>query len=138
MLAGNFTGVLRACINKKDMAYSLAFYELLPDGRCFKFSYYLIRADYANDPARRKLLVAGAVTDIPFTHTKITARPPGKGSRILVVLNIIKNPLSQVNHGTGKDVSDESIAGCRHPAAGKWYSGSYIRVPLNTRRSYSR
>jgi hypothetical protein len=129
-LSGNFTGMIRAAINKKDMDYSLAFYEVFPDGRYFQFSYYLARASYSRDPSRRHLLTPGKLTEIPFSNTKITAKEIYPGSRILVVLNVNKNKLSEVNYGSGKTVSAESARDAGEPLRVKWYSGSYIRVPL--------
>jgi len=76
------------------------------------------------------LLVPGRPTDIPFSNTKITAKEIYPGSRILVVLNINKNKLGQVNYGTGKDVSDESVQDAGEDLDVKWYSSSYINVPL--------
>jgi hypothetical protein len=52
------------------------------------------------------------------------------GSRLLVIVNINKNPLAQINYGTGKDVSDESIADAGEPLKVKWYNDSYIDVPI--------
>ena len=52
------------------------------------------------------------------------------GSRIVAVLNVIKNSGQQINYGTGKDVSDESIADAQEPLTIKWFADSYIVVPV--------
>jgi hypothetical protein len=35
------------------------------------------------------------------------------------------------NYGTGKDVSDESIADAGEPLRVKWHNDSYVNVPLS-------
>jgi hypothetical protein len=35
-----------------------------------------------------------------------------------------------VNYGTGKDVSDESIADAKEPLHVKWHTDSFVEVPL--------
>ena len=127
---GKFTGQLEAVINKKDMDYSLAFYEVMPNGVYFQFSYYLARASFADDSTRRKLLVPGRITYIPFTNTKVTSRQLSKGSRIMVIVNINKNPFAQINYGTGNDVSDETVADAGDPLVARWYNNSFIDVPI--------
>jgi hypothetical protein len=47
-----------------------------------------------------------------------------------VLLNIIKQPDLQINYGTGKDVSDETIADAGQPLQIKWFGGSYIDIPV--------
>jgi uncharacterized protein len=54
------------------------------------------------------LLVPGQATRIPFT-TVVVARMLEAGSRLLVLLDVNKNHFAQVNYGSGKDVSDESV-----------------------------
>jgi len=45
------------------------------------------------------------------------------------VVSVNKNPFAQVNHGTGKDVSDESIADAT-PLRVRWYADSFVRIPI--------
>ena len=52
------------------------------------------------------------------------------GSRLLLRLNVNKNPFAQVHYGTGKDVSDESIDDAEDPLRVRWATDSYIRVPI--------
>jgi len=45
-------------------------------------------------------------------------------------------PLSEAeNYGTGKDVSDESIADAGEPLRVKWHNDSYVNVPVSDQRS---
>ncbi len=127
---GCFSGTLRATINKKDMDIGVVLYEVMPDGRLFHLSYYLGRASYAKDMSKRQLLIPGKTTSIPFSRTRLVSRQLSKGSRLLVVLNINKGPFAQINYGTGKDVSDETIADAKEPLQIKWHNDSFIKVPI--------
>lgn len=127
---GSFSGALKISINKKDADIGVTLYEVLPDGRLFHLSYFLGRASYAQDPAERHLLQPGVITAVSFSNTRLCSRQLQKGSRLLVMVNINKNPFAQVNYGTGKDVSDETIADAKEPLQIKWYNDSYINIPL--------
>ncbi len=127
---GTFSGVLKASINKKDMDIGVVLYEVLPDGSYFSLSYYLGRASYAKDMSKRKILIPGKIETIPFERTRMVSKQINRGSRLLVVLNINKNPFAQINYGTGKDVSDENMADAEEPLKIKWYNDSFIRIPV--------
>jgi predicted acyl esterase len=130
-VAGEFTGEIRATINKRDMDLGVVLYEVTPDGDLFHLSYFLGRASYARDMTVRRLLTPGLIETIPFERTRIVARRLSKGSRLLITLNVNKNPFAQVNHGTGKDVSDESIEDGKEPLEVRWHNDSHVRIPLS-------
>jgi hypothetical protein len=48
----------------------------------------------------------------------------------VVLLSLLKQPGVQINYGTGKDVSDETIADAGEPLRVQWLGGSYIDVPV--------
>lgn len=127
---GIWSGVLKARINKKDMDIGMTLYEVMPDGTYFHLSYFIGRASYARDMTRRNLLKEGAISRIPFSSTRMFSRYLSKGSRLLLVLDVNKNPFAQVNYGTGKDVSEESIADAKVPLNIKWYNNSYVDIPV--------
>jgi predicted acyl esterase len=127
---GMFEGQLKASINKQDMDIGISLFEIMPDGRYFHLSYYMGRASYAKDMSKRNLLTPGKIESISFDRTRMVCRQLSKGSRLLVVLNINKNSSAQVNHGTGKDVSDETIEDGRVPLQIKWYNDSVIKIPM--------
>jgi hypothetical protein len=52
------------------------------------------------------------------------------GSRIVVVLSVIKESGRQVNYGTGNDVSDETINDAGEPLQIEWLGGSYFEFPV--------
>lgn len=132
-VSGMITGQLDAVLNKRDMDFTMSFYELMPGGRRFHLSYYLGRASYARDMNKRVLLTPGKRTLIPFDRTPLISRRMSVGSRLLVMLTVNKNSFAQVNYGTGKDVSDESLADAKEPLHVRWYNDSYVTVPIDSR-----
>ena len=62
--------------------------------------------------------------------TALVSRRMSKGSRLLVLMTVNKNAWAQVNYGTGKDVSDESIADAKEPLNVHWYNDSFVKVPI--------
>ncbi|TDO23359.1 CocE/NonD family hydrolase [Pedobacter duraquae] len=132
-LNGIFNGTLKAIINKKDMDIGVVLYEVTPAGEYFQLSYFLGRASYAEDMANRKLLKPGKLETIPFSRTRLISKQLSKGSRLLIVLNIDKNSFAQINYGTGKDVSKETISDAKTPLKIKWSTESVIRIPIKNR-----
>ena len=116
--------------DKKDMDIGLVFYEVMPNGELFQLSYFIGRASYAKDMSVRRLLTPGKVESIPFDKTRMVSRRLGKGSRLLVTLNVNKNPSAQINYGTGKDVSDEDINDAKTALQIKWRNDSYVKIPI--------
>ena len=129
-MVGPFTGDLKIRINKRDVDLTVTLYELQKDGRVMQLSYYVGRASYASDMTKRHLLTPGQWTGIPLQRTRITGRRLAEGSRLLVVVDVLKDAEHQVNHGTGKDVSDESVADAGAPLRIEWSAESVLRVPL--------
>lgn len=129
-ISGSFLGKIKATINKKDMDIGVVLYEVMPNGELFHLSYFIGRASYAKDMSVRKLLTPGKVESIPFDRTRMVSRRLSKGSRLLVTLNVNKNPYAQINYGTGKDVSDEDINDAKTPLQIKWHNDSYVKIPI--------
>lgn len=129
-VAGLFSGELDIAVNKRDFDVNIALYEHQADGRYFQLAYWLQRASYAADNTRRRLLEPGRRTRIAFRSRRITARLLQPGSRLVVVVTIPKESDQQINYGTGKDVSDETIADAKQPLTVSWYGDSFIEVPV--------
>jgi putative CocE/NonD family hydrolase len=130
VISGSFTGELTVVINKKDFDLSVTVYEAMPDGKLFHLGFALQRASFAEDPAKRRLLTPGKPAKVKF-ETTMVSRQMLPGSRLLVLLDANKNPMAQVNHGTGKDVSDESVADAGDPLKIEIQGGSYFEIPLD-------
>jgi uncharacterized protein len=105
-------------------------YEVMPNGELFHLSYIVQRASYATDMSVRKLLTPGKLESIPFDKTRLVSKKIGKGSRLLITLNVNKHPFAQINYGTGKDVSDEDISDAKVPLQIKWHNTSFVRIPV--------
>lgn len=129
-VSGMFSGRLMVTTNKRDFDLGVVLYEQQPDGSLFHLSYYLGRASHAEDPEVRRLLVSGEMTAIPFDRTMLVSRRVAAGCRLLVVVDVNKNPWHQINYGTGGDVSDESIADSGEPLQVHWHNTSYVDVPI--------
>ena len=129
-ISGAATAAIVASINKKDMDIAFDMYEQTPDGKYIALVTNLQRASYAADKTKRNLLTPGKQQTIAMNNTYITCRQLQKGSRIVVVMGINKNPQWQVNYGTGKDVSDETIQDAAVPMQIKWYNNSCIKIPV--------
>jgi putative CocE/NonD family hydrolase len=127
---GSFSGELKVKINKKDFDFGVTLYEVMPDGKLFHLSYIIGRASYADDIENRQLLEPGVKERISFSNTHLVSKKLTIGSRILVHVNVNKNPFSELNYGTGKNVSNESIKDADEPLEVKWYNDSYIEIPI--------
>ena len=130
IISGSFLGQIKASINKKDFDFSINLFEQRPDGKFFFLSYFMGRASYAKNIAKRILLNPGKMETIPFTNTQITVKKISKGSRIVALVNVNKSPFEQINYGTGKDVNEETIRDAKDPLRMKWYNSSYIEIPI--------
>ncbi|OXA79607.1 hypothetical protein SAMN05444397_104113 [Flavobacterium aquidurense] len=130
LINGSFLGEIKASINKKDMDIGVTLYELLPNGEYFHLSYFLGRASYAKDSTTRNLLNPNQIEAIPFSNTHLVSKQLSKGSRLVVVLNVNKNPFSELNYGTGKTVTEETIKDAKEPLKVKWYNNSFVKIPI--------
>jgi hypothetical protein len=131
-VSGLITGELKAAIDRRDFDFTWSLYEAMPDGKFFNLSYYLGRASYANDRTTRRLLTPGKIASLPFSRTPLISKQLSKGSRLLLLVTVNKNPFAQVNYGTGGDVSDESVADANQPLKVRWHNGGFIDVPLRS------
>lgn len=133
-VSGSMMASIAASVNKKDFDIGFNLYELRPDGTYFSlgapFMKNMQRASYAYDKTKRKLLTPGKKVSIPVNNGFITSKKLEKGSRLELVLGIIKNLDWQINYGSGKDVSSETIADAGEPMQIKWYGDSWIKVPV--------
>jgi uncharacterized protein len=128
---GSFIASLNAIINKKDMDISIKLYEQMPDGRYFQLSNNIARCSYIKDFSKRQLLTPGKVENIFLRNTFFTSRYLQKGSRMVLLIGINNNPYWQINYGTGKDVSKETIQDAAVPLQMQWFTNkSYIKLPV--------
>lgn len=129
-LSGLFSGQLNVISNVKDFDLYVALYELTADGKYVLLSTINLRASHAKSLERRELLEPGIPHRLAFSSIRLMSRDMKPGSRLVVQWGPIKAPTLQINYGSGKDVSDETIADAREPLTIKWLSGSFIDIPI--------
>jgi putative CocE/NonD family hydrolase len=131
-VSGLFSGRLDFTVNKMDMDLNIMLYERLASGDyiCLFNPAYEFRASYAQDRVKRHLIRAGERQELSFKPERIVSRRLQAGSRLVMVLGINKRPDREINYGTGTDVSEESIADGKIPLKVRWYSDSYIEIPV--------
>ena len=128
---GSFIADLNVMINKKDMDIFIGLYQQLPNGRYLMLSESVARCSYIRDRSKRVLLKPGKTENILFDNTYFTSRKLETGSRIVLVIGANKNRNFEINYGTGKDVSKETIKDAKVPLDVKWFTnGSCIRLPV--------
>ncbi|AZB33214.1 CocE/NonD family hydrolase [Chryseobacterium bernardetii] len=130
IISGNLSGLLNVSVNKKDMDTDIYLYQVQPDGKPFLLSTHTARASYAKNNEVRQLLQPNKMEQIPIRQSIFTSKKVEKGSRLLLLVGISKNPNWQLNYGTGKDVSDETIKDAGEPMVVKWYNDSYVEIPV--------
>ena len=130
IMSGNLSGVFNISINKKDVDTSTLLYEIKPDGKSFWLSTHLARASYAKDNEVRQLLEPNKIQQIPIKQSIFMSKKIEKGSKLLLLVGVNKNSAWQINYGTGKDVSEETIKDSGEPLEVKWYNDSYVEIPV--------
>ena len=133
-LDGLMSGQLIFTTNKPDFDFSLALYEQMSDGRYLKL--YdppdEFRASYLVDGREhRHLLQVGPMQQqLSFKSEHLLARRLAAGSRLVLVLSIVKRPDQEINYGTAAAVATQSIADAKEPLRIRWFASSYIDLPV--------
>jgi putative CocE/NonD family hydrolase len=128
-ISGLFSGRLDFVTNKKDFDFAVELYEQTAQGEYVELSFFLGRASYVRDRSHRRLLTPGRRERLEFRSGRLTSRRFAPGSRLVAVLRIIKAPGAQINYGTGKDVSDETVADGKEPLKIRWSAASFLDIP---------
>lgn len=130
IMSGNLSGVFNVSINKKDFDTDTYLYQISPDGKSYLLSTHIVRASYAKNNENRQLLEPYKMEQIPIKNSYVMSRKIEKGSKLLLLVGVNKNPNWQINYGSGKDVSDETIKDSGEPLEIKWYNDSYVEIPV--------
>jgi uncharacterized protein len=134
-IAGLFSGHLELITNKRDFDFFVQPYELTAAGEYRQLPPYQSRASHVADLTTRRLLTPGERQTIDFQSIRLAAHRMRPGSRLVIVLGVIKNPGQQINYGSGKRVIDETIADAGPPLEIRWLPGSYISIPVAAAKS---
>jgi putative CocE/NonD family hydrolase len=128
---GLLSGHLELIANKKDFDFTVTVHELTADGQYFQLPPYTSRASHVASLSVRRLLTPGKLERLDFrSNFRFVSRRVGAGSRFVAVLAVVKNAGQQINYGSGKPVSEESIADAGDPLTIRWRGGSYIDLPV--------
>lgn len=130
IISGNLSGFFNVSINKKDFDTDTYLYQIQPDGKSSLLSTHIVRASYAKNNEKRQLLEPNKTEQIPINNSYFMSKKIEKGSKLLLLVGINKNPNWQINYGSGKDVSDETIKDSGEPLEIKWYNDSYVEIPV--------
>ncbi|MEJ5106569.1 CocE/NonD family hydrolase [Chryseobacterium sp. MYb328] len=130
IISGNLSGLLNVSINKKDMDTDIYLYQVQPNGKLSLLSTHKTRASYSKNNEVRQLLEPNKMEQIPIRQSMFTSKKVEKGSKLLLFVGIGKSPNWQINYGTGKDVSEETIQDSGEPLEIKWYNDSYVEIPV--------
>ncbi|PWW20627.1 CocE/NonD family hydrolase [Chryseobacterium sp. AG844] len=130
IMSGNLSGVFNVSINKKDFDTETYLYQISPDGKSYLLSTHIVRASYAKNNQKRQLLEPGKTEQIPINNSYVMSKKIEKGSKLLLLVGVNKNPNWQINYGSGKDVSEETIKDSGEPMEIKWYNDSYVEIPV--------
>jgi predicted acyl esterase len=129
-VSGLLRGHLELVTNKRDFDFGISIFELRPDGTYFQIPPYQSRASYVADLTRRRLLTPGARERLDLKSIRLASHLCRAGSRLVVVLGVLRSTGQQINYGTGKDVNDETIADADEPLTIRWSNRSWLELPV--------
>jgi hypothetical protein len=129
-VSGLPSGHLELVTNKRDFDFGISIFELRKDGTYRSLAPYQSRASYVGDITHRRLLTPGAHERLDWRNVRLTSQLCEAGSRIVMVISVIRSPGQQINYGTGKDVNDETIADAGEPITIRWSNRSYLDLPV--------
>lgn len=129
-LSGPFSGELNFVVNKRDVDVAIGVYELNAAGEYLDLAFWVQRASYNADRRERHLLQPGVSQRIVVKDTRLLGRKLAAGSRIVVTLGVIKQPDRQLDLGSGREPSDETLADAGAPLEIRWSGDSYLDLPM--------
>jgi len=134
-VSGLFTASLEVTTNKRDFDLAIDLHELTEDGQWRDVSSFLGRASYVKDRTTRHLLTPGKPTRLEITSQTVAGRLLGRCSRLVAVISVPKSPDRQINYGTGREVSDESIKDAGEPLRLTFRASSFLNIGVNPHES---
>jgi uncharacterized protein len=130
-IAGGLSGRLDLKLNRSDVDLSVALYAQEPDGdHVLLLDPYEFRASYSRDRSARQPLQKGARQKLAFASAHFVARRLEAGSRLVLVLGVNKRPDREVNHGSGKVVSEETVKDGKTPLKIQFFNTSTVEIPV--------
>ncbi|MBW8810626.1 MAG: hypothetical protein JF591_17810, partial [Lysobacter sp.] len=99
-------------------------------GEYVELARYQSRLSYQGHREYRRLLTPGRRERFDLSAGRLGSRQFQPGRRVVALLWPGKSPQDQINYGSGKDVSDETLADAGEPLRIEWLGGSWLEVPL--------
>ena len=90
----------------------------------------LLAGRIAEADSRQRLLTPGTRARLDWRNVRLASHLCQSGSRIVMVIGGVRGPGQQINYGTGKNVSDETIADAGEPLTIRWSNRSYLDLPV--------
>jgi uncharacterized protein len=129
-VAGLFSGQLDLVSNKRDFDFMISLFELTMKGEYLQLPPNWSRASHVASLTTRQLLTPGARTQLKFTSGRLVGHRLAAGSRLVAVVSVLRSSAQDINYGTGKVVSEETIADAGVPLRISWFASSYIDLPV--------
>ena len=129
-VSGLPSGHLELVANKRDFDFGISIFELRRDATYRSLPPYQSRASYVGDITRRRLLTPGARERLDWKNVRLASQLCEAGSRIVMVIGAVRNPGQQINYGTGRNVSEETIRDAGEPLTIRWSNRSYLELPV--------
>ena len=105
--------------------------KVLGERSCRKLHYVNILQNVNVGTLGLWLLAPGKAESFDVSAGRLISRRLGQGSRLLVQLSLVKSPFAEINYGSGKPVSDETIKDAGAPLSIQWLGDSTITVPFS-------
>jgi len=83
-----------------------------------------------HDRTKRQLLSPGDRERFDIGSIRLMSSQFDPGSRLVLVLSVIKESGRESNYGIGKAVIDETVRDAATSLEIKWYGDSYLDVPV--------
>jgi putative CocE/NonD family hydrolase len=120
-------------LDQPDTDFSVAIFEIRPDGSSILLTRDLQRARYREGPRQSVLINTREPLKYQFDGFTFVARRISRGSRLRLVLGPVNSIYAQKNHNSGKDVANESIADSRPVNVKLFHDAAHpsaLRVPI--------
>jgi uncharacterized protein len=107
-ISGNVKLTAWIAMDVPDTDFSLALYEVLPNGTSIQLTTDAMRARYRESRSEARLLKTGEITRYDFDGFTWFSRRISKGSRLRLVLSCINSTYFEKNYNSGGNVESES------------------------------
>ncbi|HJQ12701.1 MAG TPA: CocE/NonD family hydrolase C-terminal non-catalytic domain-containing protein, partial [Gemmatimonadaceae bacterium] len=123
-LSGSFSGRVDLITNKPHFDFQISLYELTSSGDYNLVSLYSTRSA-RTDSSQNTPLQTGVRQNLDYASDSRTSHTVQNGSRLVVLISILKEPNTSNGEGVGLDASELLRI--------RWYGESYIELHVRRR-----